>query len=355
MRLSHPRDAFLTHDPIRHIYTYRNNDGATFQFPNSASAVSTAFFPLFDSTATAKRCISTTWTRDDSAYKPMIDYMRNSRQMDDDSIISVVTEAWRASGTSMARAGISLHAEIERVLNSDAIVTVAVAVEEEIDDAPPREEEGGFFDTMLGFLTTSSPFRFRRGEERVWAKAIASFAASAPHRQQQQPRINHAADVIPRLLALSSGNEPEMAAWKAWRATQSDRLALVRTEWSIYSLDYKIAGQIDALFYDIHTQQYVLVDWKRVHGLGGGGWRGKVREPFDFLPDTKHSRYAVQLNVYAYILRTCYRIAPSRLIIVQIAPDDDEHEGGFVVKEHEVGIFPDSVIERALTELLTVH
>ncbi len=90
-----------------------------------------------------------------------------------------------------------------------------------------------------------------------------------------------------------------------------DGWRLYRVEWSIFSEKYDIAGQIDALYYktnpDTGLTEYALVDWKRMEAnLKKNNGRGDVTNfayyPIAHLPNTKGTRYALQLNRYREIL-----------------------------------------------------
>ena len=77
-----------------------------------------------------------------------------------------------------------------------------------------------------------------------------------------------------------------------------------RTELSIFSSRYNIAGQIDGLFKH-ENGTFVVWDWKRCKNLRYDS-HTQMLEPLSHLPDTNYFHYALQLNIYRHILETEY-------------------------------------------------
>lgn len=113
----------------------------------------------------------------------------------------------------------------------------------------------------------------------------------------------------------------EFARFQAWYATAQAYLGEpYRTEWSLWSDEAALAGQLDSLFF--HPENgFTMVDWKCVEHLppAPGSWKprfGKV--PFGFLQDTNLSHYILQQNFYAWFLRTYYGIHVKRMLLLQV-------------------------------------
>jgi hypothetical protein len=121
------------------------------------------------------------------------------------------------------------------------------------------------------------------------------------------------ADIIP---------QPEFGLFEKWFAQTKERLGTpYRTEWSLYSEEAALAGQLDSLFHHpVHG--FTLVDWKCVKALpsGGGGNFRKVygRPPFNMLENHNLSHYWVQQNMYSWMLRAYYGINVERMLLVQL-------------------------------------
>ena len=86
-----------------------------------------------------------------------------------------------------------------------------------------------------------------------------------------------------------------------------------RTELSVFSSRLNIASQIDGLF--LHDDgTYVIWDWKRCKVLRYDS-RTPMREPLDHLPDCNYYHYALQLNIYRYILESEYDMSISGMFL----------------------------------------
>jgi hypothetical protein len=138
-----------------------------------------------------------------------------------------------------------------------------------------------------------------------------------------------------------------------------------RAEWMIWNRDYKIAGTMDAVFYDKTDGTYWIYDWKRVNSgleadleatrygyimeesewLQPVNWyTKKMRGAASELYDTKYWHYCLQLNLYRYILEKDYGLKIKGMILVQFHPSLGDHP-----KYHRV-VFLDSPISRVLKE-----
>lgn len=88
-----------------------------------------------------------------------------------------------------------------------------------------------------------------------------------------------------------------------------------RTELSVFHCGLRLAGQIDLLAQrpDGH---FAILDWKRSKKISSEAmFRRRMRAPFQDLDDCNFFHYALQLNVYAYILRTEYGLQVRELLL----------------------------------------
>lgn len=107
------------------------------------------------------------------------------------------------------------------------------------------------------------------------------------------------------------------------------QLEPIRTELTVYFMRAGVvvtAGQIDALFRSKKTQQYYIIDWKRIkpekqidaeaHAFRNGlGLASSI-------PDTQHYHYSLQTSVYSLMLRESYGIdAEDNLYLVRMHAD----------------------------------
>lgn len=96
-----------------------------------------------------------------------------------------------------------------------------------------------------------------------------------------------------------------------------------RTEWNVYDEDYRIAGSIDMLFIN-DDGTISIYDWKRCKSIDRHNNFGKkcLREGLQHLDDTNYWHYALQLNIYKFILETKYGLTVKDLHLVVIHPEN---------------------------------
>ncbi len=95
----------------------------------------------------------------------------------------------------------------------------------------------------------------------------------------------------------------------------------VRTELSVFHCGLQLAGQIDALYTDA-AGRCVIVDWKRCKELRQTS-RDPLRPPLEHLADCNWFLYALQLNLYGFILESEYGLAVSRMFLGVVHPTAD--------------------------------
>ena len=100
-----------------------------------------------------------------------------------------------------------------------------------------------------------------------------------------------------------------------------------RTEWEIFTDLAEnggegISGSVD-LVVQYPNGRLGIIDWKRSKDLLGGMWSfGQTRTaPLDHLDDCDGASYALQLNIYAYIVEKYYGFAVDSLTLCSIHPD----------------------------------
>jgi hypothetical protein len=94
---------------------------------------------------------------------------------------------------------------------------------------------------------------------------------------------------------------------------------LFRTEWAIYNEDVRLAGTVDALFLN-PDGSVTLVDWKcSDHDLNELNIYNSFSTHMELshVPDTRWGHYAVQLNVYKYIIESKYGLIVRNMQLVQ--------------------------------------
>ena len=108
-------------------------------------------------------------------------------------------------------------------------------------------------------------------------------------------------------------------------------LNMFRTEWAIYNEDLNIAGMIDGVGFNCKREDGVfdisLYDWKRSKEIKRCcSFAKKSIIPLLDLTDTNYNKYALQLNLYKYILHTKYQnLHVSKMILVSLHPNNDSY------------------------------
>lgn len=100
-----------------------------------------------------------------------------------------------------------------------------------------------------------------------------------------------------------------------------------RTEWEIFASEENVAGSVDAVF-RMPDGGLAVVDWKRSKGLR---WNMHARfkrkdekrcePPLDHLDNADGAKYALQLNLYKYIIEKYYGERVVALVLVSLHPD----------------------------------
>jgi ATP-dependent exoDNAse (exonuclease V) beta subunit len=91
-----------------------------------------------------------------------------------------------------------------------------------------------------------------------------------------------------------------------------------RTEWRVFTEDYKVAGSIDIIFEGSSPGKIKVYDWKNSKEIKTENRYEKGLEPLNHLPNSNFYHYSLQLNLYKWILERHYdvKVEEMGLIIV---------------------------------------
>lgn len=106
-----------------------------------------------------------------------------------------------------------------------------------------------------------------------------------------------------------------------------------RTEWTIYDEDSRIAGTVDLLNQD-SCCGLTLIDWKRSKNLVDGNgnaitssrFASNAYAPISHLCDVSFWHYALQQNLYRYILKKNYKIFVWEMKLVVLHPSLESYK-----------------------------
>ncbi len=139
--------------------------------------------------------------------------------------------------------------------------------------------------------------------------------------------------------ANSKEDEQFIAFWK----DHKDSLTPYRTEWPVYHEEACLAGSIDMVFQDKGGKHHIY-DWKRTKKIDPDGNFGKFGKGLARdVPDCNYWHYALQLNIYKYILEAKYGLEIEDLYLVRMHPDAKEYEK---IKLPDLEELVGSIIER---------
>jgi hypothetical protein len=98
-----------------------------------------------------------------------------------------------------------------------------------------------------------------------------------------------------------------------------------RTEWVVFNEDIKISGSID-MVYENPDETLSIYDWKRSKNISRINTFNKfaLNPCICHLPDSNFWHYALQLNMYKYILESKYNKTVKELYLVRLHPDAEE-------------------------------
>lgn len=99
-----------------------------------------------------------------------------------------------------------------------------------------------------------------------------------------------------------------------------------RTEWSVYSKIYRLAGSIDMTCIDPNdAKKVVLADWKRAKEIKYTNHWEKGIGPLSDIDNCNYWHYTLQLNVYRMILEKYYAKEVSEMFLVVLHPDQNSY------------------------------
>jgi hypothetical protein len=112
-----------------------------------------------------------------------------------------------------------------------------------------------------------------------------------------------------------------------------------RTEWTVFHEEARIAGSIDMVYEVIQDSRrwgaeppadppLAIYDWKRCREIvkTNRGNKFATHPAIEHLPDTNYWHYALQLNIYKYILQTKYDKTVTDLYLIVLHPEAQNYQ-----------------------------
>jgi len=120
-------------------------------------------------------------------------------------------------------------------------------------------------------------------------------------------------------------------------ATEPPKLRPYRTEWTVFHEESRIAGSIDMVYEVIDpaapaaaaaAEVLAIYDWKRCREITKTNRANKfaTHPAIEHIPDSNFWHYALQLNVYKYILQSKYGKTITDLYLVVLHPEAQNYQ-----------------------------
>lgn len=97
-----------------------------------------------------------------------------------------------------------------------------------------------------------------------------------------------------------------------------------RTEWTIFDEVHKISGSVDIVF-EGRSGGVILGDWKRSKNITFANRYQSGLRGLEHVQDCNFNHYALQLNLYRYIIETFYDTHVEEMFLVVLHPNNDTY------------------------------
>lgn len=280
----HPRDGLLRFEELSHTYFVRREDGAERPTNGSVTKLCKRYTEPFDGPAIVGRMMrGENW--------PRVRYLHNAVRV---ASLAELQEAPMATVALLdARGRVLAHAP----LSTGKLRSAAVALH--VGERPMSADEVTAQWQILGCRAAN------RGTE-------AHF--------QIELFMNR--DTCSRTMS-------EMRSFAIFvrDVMQPLRATAYRTEWRVFCTTANVAGSIDCVV-QLPDGRLGIVDWKRSVKVReqverrSPACRKRMKAPMEHLPDCDVACYALQLSLYAAILRRHYGVEVVFLALAQVHPQD---------------------------------
>ncbi|MFP4401898.1 MAG: PD-(D/E)XK nuclease family protein [Candidatus Nanoarchaeia archaeon] len=117
---------------------------------------------------------------------------------------------------------------------------------------------------------------------------------------------------------------------------KESNIQILGIEWRIFDEELDIAGTVDCIAKDNSSGEIYIFDWKRVKEIKETS-PDNALYPLEHLANSNYWKYALQLNMYKYILEKHYNMKISGTYLVQLHDELEEFNKVKVVNmEYEI-------------------
>ena len=223
--------------------------------------------------------------------------------------------------------------------------------------------------------------------EEMWAKAGREAAAKGT---EMHYNIECFYNTPPSTTDTATADTPEFKYFLDFHKDFAATLKPYRTEWTVFHEEARIAGSIDMVFEAASAaaaatdntsppppeSEYrrggaepplIIYDWKRCREITKTNAANKFAShpAIEHLPDTNYWHYALQLNIYKYILQAKYGKTVTDLYLIVLHPEapsykriklpDLQTEIAELFEERIRGFATDAATATATTATATTH
>jgi len=140
---------------------------------------------------------------------------------------------------------------------------------------------------------------------------------------QQGTKLHH--DIENHINQNPTHNESEEFQYFLKFADDFQDLIPFRTEWTIFDEVHKVSGSIDIVFKG-KNGGIILGDWKRSKEIRYGNKYQYGVNGLEHVQDCNFNHYALQLNLYRYILETHYEQRVEGMFLVVLHPTNESYK-----------------------------
>ncbi len=173
--------------------------------------------------------------------------------------------------------------------------------------------------------------------EQSWAKAGQEAAAAGTEMHYKIECFYNTPDATTTDTTPDANTlTPEFKYFLKFNQDFADTLRPYRTEWTVFHEEARIAGSIDMVYELIDptttaattATPLVIYDWKRCREITKTNRANKsaTHPAIEHLPDTNFWHYALQLNIYKYILQSKYGKTVSDLYLIVLHPEAQNYQ-----------------------------
>ena len=177
--------------------------------------------------------------------------------------------------------------------------------------------------------------------EKMWSKSGEEAAAKGTEMHHRIECFYNTTTPDTATPDTTTPDTPEFTYFKNFHqdfvACENPTLIPYRTEWTVFHEEARIAGSID-MVYELRsvndsddptpTPTLVIYDWKRCREITKTNplFKFAVHPAIEHIPDSNYWHYALQLNIYKYILQTKYDKTVTDLYLVVLHPEAQNYQ-----------------------------